>query len=736
VAIEDSSSLTNRSKHQEIDIYRMRIMLVGPGFSGKTTLAHRIMEGKFLKDIPMTDGVLMKEWNPPSRNETIALSVWDFGGQEVYLNTHPLFFSEESLYLLVWNPRAPLTASLLEEYLLQIRTKTPSSPIVLVTTHSEEIGNGNHVQTYLNDLRKYGCMEHFPVDSRTGQGIDDLKKRLIELVTSDYTHYSYARVPNWYSKAESQLRELSKNKFSISSQELLQLLESERAAYFETNENIAEIRSLEELASYFHRWGTVFSLPTDEKNSATVVLSPQQLAVVFQSVISCHNDPTRQMFPDGVLNHRSASLVWPNHESNVHTQFLHLFHAYELAYEIFDSQGRRLDQSLIPCLLPVVSIPNNGRQVREEFLVPSWQSEFQSSNISVIIEFDSCWMSNFFVKLMVRLRHMTSKSDCSRHHCVVHLPHLEGDAVTGQSVACVVEHQSSKSLHVYPGGRSFAATVFVHQAIRGLIEESRLTPKITLRAGSGGEFVFTHTILENHLKENPSTPFSLSQTLSISLKFLSSLFFGMDLARPLQELRDLSGLMLSQLELQTLRGLESSLERYQNTSDPLDKMDLFQHLLRSIPIVRCYGLGLSRLPPILWLASSTTSSSRQIIAVSSNISPCHPWVIVRESTIPLENDLPEVNQMLSDLILKSVMKFIPENEINFSGRLVYCQSGDLPTLIASREKEYFVKDNDHSGDRVCYSRSVFEEMKGEPRLARFREVVEDVMFDFSLRFSH
>jgi len=51
----------------------MRVMLVGPGNAGKTTLIHRLMTGEFTAgQFAMTDGVSMNEWKPyETRTQTL-----------------------------------------------------------------------------------------------------------------------------------------------------------------------------------------------------------------------------------------------------------------------------------------------------------------------------------------------------------------------------------------------------------------------------------------------------------------------------------------------------------------------------------------------------------------------------------------------------------------------------------------------------------------------------------------
>jgi GTPase SAR1 family protein len=78
------------------EIYRMRIMIVGPGNVGKTTLVQRLLHDNFDPgQFCMTDGVSMKKWKLAA---DMNLSLWDFGGQQVYLNTHTMLFSDKTLY--------------------------------------------------------------------------------------------------------------------------------------------------------------------------------------------------------------------------------------------------------------------------------------------------------------------------------------------------------------------------------------------------------------------------------------------------------------------------------------------------------------------------------------------------------------------------------------------------------------------------------------------------------------
>ncbi|KAL7541201.1 hypothetical protein ACHAXR_010718 [Thalassiosira sp. AJA248-18] len=108
----------------------LKVIFVGMALSGKTSIIKRLIEGKDAK-IPQMDertiGVDIYEWDPKSAsgfsdgslmtqipvdgelesrikgNVDVKFSVWDFAGQHVYHATHELFYSSQSLYVLVWD---------------------------------------------------------------------------------------------------------------------------------------------------------------------------------------------------------------------------------------------------------------------------------------------------------------------------------------------------------------------------------------------------------------------------------------------------------------------------------------------------------------------------------------------------------------------------------------------------------------------------------------------------------
>ncbi|MFM9948224.1 MAG: leucine-rich repeat domain-containing protein, partial [Saprospiraceae bacterium] len=86
---------------------QLKIMFLGNGCVGKTTLLHWFIDNAF-KNIGLewrTHGIIIQPW--PLDDGNILANFWDFGGQEVYHATHRLFLGKRTLYLLVWASETP-----------------------------------------------------------------------------------------------------------------------------------------------------------------------------------------------------------------------------------------------------------------------------------------------------------------------------------------------------------------------------------------------------------------------------------------------------------------------------------------------------------------------------------------------------------------------------------------------------------------------------------------------------
>jgi internalin A len=111
-----------------------KLILVGRGDVGKTSLVKRLVENQFSRREDTTQGIRIQKWDLKvgENHEQIRLHVWDFGGQEIMHATHQFFLTDRSLYLLVLDGRADQQDSEADYWLRLIAGFAPESPVLVV----------------------------------------------------------------------------------------------------------------------------------------------------------------------------------------------------------------------------------------------------------------------------------------------------------------------------------------------------------------------------------------------------------------------------------------------------------------------------------------------------------------------------------------------------------------------------------------------------------------------------
>lgn len=116
-----------------------KLILVGRGGVGKTSLVNRLVDNSFDSKEETTHGIRITPWKVKVRDEEIRLNLWDFGGQEIMHATHQFFLTKRSLYLLVLSGREGNEDSDAEYWLKLIKSFGDESSVIVVLNKIREI---------------------------------------------------------------------------------------------------------------------------------------------------------------------------------------------------------------------------------------------------------------------------------------------------------------------------------------------------------------------------------------------------------------------------------------------------------------------------------------------------------------------------------------------------------------------------------------------------------------------
>ena len=153
-------------EHQEGYLGEARILIVGEGKVGKTTLQRKLIDRNAL--LPRVDErtrkIVKKELTVAhSPNSEIRLHLWDFGGQNIQYYAHQFFLSSNAIYLLVTDERRESNNLLYWLHIIDLLGK--DSPIFLLQNLKEDSpANGGLHPDLLKEFPALGQSEEHAVN--------------------------------------------------------------------------------------------------------------------------------------------------------------------------------------------------------------------------------------------------------------------------------------------------------------------------------------------------------------------------------------------------------------------------------------------------------------------------------------------------------------------------------------------------------------------------------------------
>lgn len=330
-----------------------KLLLVGEGSVGKTSLVERLLWNRPPSDSGKTIGVDIHPWElqmeigssewtndqgqmttpdnrSPITDNRLQINVWDFGGQEIYHATHQFFLTHRSLYLLVIEARKDEAANRLDYWLRHVQSFAgKDAPLILVVNKSDQ---GRLALDERGLMLKYPAIRAIVHTSCTsGDGIPALRQA-IETALAAMPHLNDHLPLTWFAVKE-KLAALGKD--TLPYENYVELCQAE-GIYHEAAQRT--------LARFLHDLGAALNFQDDRRLAGTHVLNPEWVTGGIYTILTAPTLQERGLLRlpelDSILDRR-------RYPPEKHPYLLDIMHKFELCVPL--SAG---EQYLIPGMLP------------------------------------------------------------------------------------------------------------------------------------------------------------------------------------------------------------------------------------------------------------------------------------------------------------------------------------------------------------------------------------------------
>ncbi|MET0650724.1 MAG: COR domain-containing protein [Pyrinomonadaceae bacterium] len=320
----------NGKRQEKRPLNEGKLILVGRGEVGKTSVVRRLVDNDFRGDESKTQGINISVWPLECSSEKYRLNIWDFGGQEIMHATHQFFLTERSLYLLVLNGREGGEDVDAEYWLKHIESFGAESPVIVV---QNKVGQHPFELNYRGLQARYPQIRVFvKTDCKDGTGIDELRAAIREAV-EEMPETRIEFPADWF--AVKQRLEDAEDEY----------MSYERFRGLCAEEGIEEESDRETLRWVLHCLGIALNYSDDSRLRETSVLKPEWVTQGIYSLLNAKRIAERE----GELHLDDLQHLLParRYPTDKHLFLLELMRKFSLCFAFPDEEQRYLIPELL-----------------------------------------------------------------------------------------------------------------------------------------------------------------------------------------------------------------------------------------------------------------------------------------------------------------------------------------------------------------------------------------------------
>lgn len=159
--------------------YLFKVVLLGDGGVGKTSIGNRYCYGKFSEDYLMTIGVNFFTKVVQYDNKSIKLQIWDIAGQKRFKEIRSIYYNGARAGILVFDITNRESFDGLDNWVWEFQEKVWNVPLVLVGNKvdlEDRVVEVEEARNYANQLNAL----YLEVSAKSGVNIEQLFSTVIE----------------------------------------------------------------------------------------------------------------------------------------------------------------------------------------------------------------------------------------------------------------------------------------------------------------------------------------------------------------------------------------------------------------------------------------------------------------------------------------------------------------------------------------------------------------------------
>ena len=340
-----------------------KLLIVGEPGAGKTSLARKLDNPNYrlLDDQKSTEGIDVTRWRFPthlhieeegqakSLERDFQVSLWDFGGQEIYHATHQFFLTKRSLYVLVADNRKEDTD--FQYWLNIVEVLSDGSPVVIVK---------NEKQDRRRDVNESRLRERFPnlrevlaTNLETNRGLREIVRTLQDELMR-LPHIGTALPKTWRRVRDALDRD---KRDYIDLPDYLSICSQE--GFTREDEKL-------QLSGFLHDLGVCLHFQNDPLLRKKVILKPRWATDAVYRVL----DNSRVIENHGRFTTRDLAGIWSEKKyASMRDELVQLMMLFQLCYRL--AEGHYLAPQLLgssPPAYPWAPVDNLVVYYRYEFM--------------------------------------------------------------------------------------------------------------------------------------------------------------------------------------------------------------------------------------------------------------------------------------------------------------------------------------------------------------------------------